>query len=363
MKELHSILARLSRPDPAPAGLATLCRVGGSSYRRPGARLLLGGGTRTGSISGGCLEDDVLLRGEKVVRSGLAQAVTYDTTAENDLVWGVGLGCHGVVDLVIERLTDGAGWAECLQGAFERRVDAATAVVFQAGSPAALGTRAALTADGRTWAHGDGSALAAGLRAALAGKCSQQAQVDGLPGQPWVFFEYMPRPERLLIFGAGNDAQPLCELAAGLGYLVEVLDPRPAYATPERFPAAASVTAGAPAELAARFAADERTAAVVMTHHYVQDRPLLRALLPLPLAYLGLLGPRQRAGKILADLAADGFTATPEMRARLHAPVGLDLGATSPESVALAILAEITAVRSGRDGRPLRERSGTIHGD
>jgi len=112
----------------------------------------------------------------------------------------------------------------------------------------------------------------------------------------------------------------------------------------------------------ARLAVDADTLAVIMTHHYRYDVPLVRALLPLPLAYLGLLGPRKRAGMILAELAAAGFTATPAMRARLHAPVGLDLGADAPEEVALAILAEMTADRAARDARPLRDRQNPIHG-
>ncbi len=356
MKEFRSILARLGRPAATPAALATLARVQGSSYRRPGARLLLAAdGTRTGSISGGCLEDDVLLRARAVAAVGAAQSVTYDTTAENDLVWGVGLGCHGVADLVIERLSEAsAGWVECVRGAFVRRADAALAIVFQAESPAALGTRAALTADGFFW--GD-RALRAGLQEAVARRASHHAEASGV----MVLFEYVARPIPLLIFGAGDDARPLCRVAAELGLAVSVLDPRPAYATKERFPEAEEVLVAVPGKLPAGVQPDGRTAVVVMTHHYVHDVPLLRALLPTPLAYLGLLGPRLRAEKILADLAAEGMAITPGMRARMRAPVGLDLGAETPEAVALAILAEIQAVLTGREARPLCERSGPIH--
>jgi xanthine/CO dehydrogenase XdhC/CoxF family maturation factor len=365
MKELCSILAALERPAARPAALATLCRVHGSSYRRPGARLLLGGdGARTGSISGGCLEDDVILRARAVAGGGPAEAVTYDTTDENDLVWGVGLGCHGVVDLVVEPLGGGdPDWAACLRGALARRQDAALAVVFQAEATAALGTRAALTADGREWAvtGAERAALADGLRGVLANQASHQARIETLPGRPWVFFEYAPRPAPLLILGAGDDAQPLCRMAAELGFAVTVIDPRPAYASKERFPAAETVLVAAPGVLARRGPADGRAAAVVMTHHYVHDGPFLRWLLERPPAYIGLLGPKQRAEKILADLAAGGLEITPVARARLHAPVGLDLGAQTPETVALAILAEVQAVLAGRDARPLRDRTRPIH--
>ncbi len=358
MKELRSILARLRAPAVFPAALATLARVRGSSYRRPGARLLLAAnGGRTGAISGGCLEDDVLLRAKAVAASGVAQTVTYDTTAENDLVWGVGLGCHGVVDVVIEPLASegGAGWTEIVRKAFVAPTDAAVAIGFADGS---LGTRAALAAGVGKSFWGD-ETLRKGLQEALTQRSSHYEEADGQR----VFYEYLPMPVPLLIFGAGDDAQPLCQMAAELGFVVKVIDPRPTYATKERFPAADTVTVAKPDELAKWVAVPGRTAAVVMTHHYVHDVPFLRWLLPQPVAYLGLLGPRQRAEKILGDLAAGGLAVTAEMRARLHAPVGLDVGATTPESVALAVLAEIQAVLAGRDGRPLRERGGPIHGE
>jgi xanthine/CO dehydrogenase XdhC/CoxF family maturation factor len=151
-------------------------------------------------------------------------------------------------------------------------------------------------------------------------------------------------------------------MAKELGWHVTVADPRPAWATTERFPLADDTIVVRPDAMPAGLTVDADTVVVIMTHHYRHDVPLLRALWPLPLAYLGLLGPRKRAEKIVADLEADGFTATPEMRARLHAPVGLDLGAEAPEEVALAILAEMTAVRSDRDARPLRDRAKPIHG-
>ena len=355
MKELRAILARLHQPAAFPAALATLGRVRGSSYRRPGARLLLtADGGRTGAISGGCLEDDVRLRAQSVATAGTALTVTYDTTAENDLVWGVGLGCHGVVEVVIEPLAAEPGWAECVRGAFQRRTDAALALAFGKGG-GQPGTRAALAGDGSQF-WGD-PALRSGLETALTQQSSHQALAGGLT----VFFEFVPRPTPLLVFGAGDDARPLCRMATELGYAVSVLDARPALATRERFPTADSVIVAAPEVLADRVPLDDRTAAVVMTHHYVHDLPLLRTLLPQPLAYLGLLGPRQRAGKILDDLVAGGLEITPAMHARLRAPVGLDVGATTPESVALAILAEIQATLAHRDAHPLRDRTRPIH--
>jgi xanthine/CO dehydrogenase XdhC/CoxF family maturation factor len=164
-----------------------------------------------------------------------------------------------------------------------------------------------------------------------------------------------------MIFGGGDDARPLARFAKELGWHVTVADTRPAFATAERFPEADAVIVARPDEVPAGLAMGADTLAVIMTHHYRHDVPLVRSLLPCPLAYLGLLGPKKRTEKILSDLVADGFVFTPAMHARLHAPVGLDLGADHPEEVALAILAEMQSVLKGRDARPLRERLKPIH--
>jgi len=330
MKELQAIVLALLASPARASVLATLATVEGSSYRRPGARLLLtDDGQRTGSISGGCLEADVLARAQRVLASGIAETVVYDTTSENDLVWGVGLGCHGIVRVVLEKLPPHPAWAAALAENFATRRTTALAVTHRAIDPATLGTRLATLAD--------------------------------LPTDPAVFHDLVAPPTALAIFGAGDDAQPLARLALELGWHVTIADPRAAFATAKRFPTADALIVAPAAELVARVAPDAATLAVVMTHHYVHDVPLLRALLARPLAYLGLLGPKKRAEKILADLAADGLALTPALRARLHAPVGLDLGADSPEQVALAILAEMHATLTGRDARPLRDRTLPIH--
>ncbi|MEY2880091.1 MAG: hypothetical protein RLZZ15_2471, partial [Verrucomicrobiota bacterium] len=334
MKELAAIVRALLAPDAGPAVLATLVAAEGSSYRRAGARLLIpDAGPRLGSISGGCLEEDVIARAERVRATGRAETALYDTTAENDLVWGVGLGCHGIVRVLVERLPARPAWALALAENFAARRATALAIVHAAADPARLGTRLAPDEPGTVRVRAGEGGGAGGVGA------------DGrAPGEnESVFFNTIPPPPALAIFGAGDDAQPLARLADELGWHVTLADPRAAFATAARFPTVAAIIVGPAAALAARLAPDAATAAVVMTHHYVHDVPLLRALLPRPLAYLGLLGPKKRAERILADLTRDGLTVTPDMRARLHAPVGLDLGADSPEQVALAIIAEMQA--------------------
>lgn len=369
MKETRQILDALSSLPSGGAALATLVKVEGSSYRRPGARLLLTAeGRRVGSISGGCLEDDVAGHAREVLASGVAKAVTYDTTTENDLVWGVGLGCHGVVHVLLEKLGAVPPWAAVLRENLRRRVPTELAVVWRSPDPDLLGTRlAAELAAPPAPAFGSGRARPSSAGFQPAPIPGGQAGMPAPPPKPLsapnteVFRQVIVPPVPLVIFGAGNDAEPLVRLARELGWQVTVVDPRPALATPARFPDADSVVIARPEEVPARLALGPDTVAVVMTHHYAHDVPLLRNLLPCPLAYLGLLGPRKRAEKILSDLAVDGLALTPAMRVRLHAPVGLDLGADTPEEVALAIVAEIQAVLTGRDARPLRDRASPIH--
>lgn len=293
--------------------------------------LVAADGSRIGSISGGCLEEDLVERSSRVRATGRPELVVYDTTAENDLVWGVGLGCHGVVRILLEPLAARPGWA------------VAAAENLRMGRPTGLAV---------AWGDSAGP---------LGTKLAGTAPSIGPNGQPGVFMDTIEPPTALAIFGAGDDARPLCLIAAELGWSVTVADPRPLMATGTRFPHAAGLVLGPADELVARASPAAGSLAVVMTHHYVHDLPLLRHLLPLPLAYLGLLGPRARAERLLGDLAGAGLTVTPEMRARLHAPVGLDLGADTPEEVALSIIAEMRASLSGRDAQPLRERSLPIH--
>ncbi len=331
MNEIQAILDQLERAPKVAHALATLVSVEGSSYRRVGARLLVnqdGGGL--GSISGGCLESDVIARVHEVLADGLAQVAVYNTTDENDLVWGTGTGCNGIVRILIERLLARPAWARTLRGNLAARKTTRLGVVWQSTDAKFLGTHDLNDITGR------------------------------LPAESVVFEDEVAPPVRLLIFGAGDDAQPLAKLAKTLGWTVEVFDSRPAFATAARFPEANRVAVVRLAD-AASTPLDAATVAVVMTHRYREDVELLRALLPRELPYLGLLGPKKRAEKILAELTVDGFTFTEEMRARLHGPVGLDLGGDTPEAVALAMLAEIQAAFAGRDARPLRERNGPIH--
>ena len=330
MKELPAILSELLATDAKPSVLATLVHVEGSSYRRPGARLLVSArGHRVGSISGGCLEEDAIARSREVLATGNPEAVVYDTTSENDLVWGVGLGCHGVVQVLLEKLDPSLAWVGALAQNFRQRRATALAVTYGGEDRSLWGTRLAAPGD-----------------------CHDPERL---------FLNLVPPPPALIIFGAGDDAQPLARLAKELGWHITVADVRAAFATASRFPQADALHIAPPDALVEKVAPGRDALAVIMTHHYVHDLPLLRSLIGRPLRYLGLLGPRMRAEKMIGDLEREGQTIGAEQRARLHAPVGLDLGADSPEQVALAILAEMQAVLSGRNAQSLRLRELPIH--
>jgi xanthine/CO dehydrogenase XdhC/CoxF family maturation factor len=279
------------------------------------------------------------------------------------------LGCRGTVRILVERLTPGrtpdpvAFLRECLQG----RGPGVLATVFrlQGSIGAKVGARLLLHHDGRVTCDVRDAGLAAlveedARRAVETGRSGPRTYPFP-SGAAEVFLEVVGPPTPLVIFGAGHDAAPIVRLAKELGWRVTVVDGRPAYATPGRFPSADEVVVSLPEAIPGRVRLDGDTAALVMTHNYLQDRKLLEILLPSPVRYLGVLGARSRTEQLLADLMGEGMTWPEEQLARLYAPVGLDIGAEGPEGIAIAVLAEIQAVLAGRSGGFLRRRTGSIH--
>ncbi|HKE18323.1 MAG TPA: XdhC family protein [Kofleriaceae bacterium] len=375
MSERHALLAawdearRLSQD----ALLATVVRIEGSTYRRPGARLLLvGDGRRVGSVSGGCLEDEVARKAWWLTGDG--PTVQRYSTREEDDGARFGSGCEGVVDVLLERLRgDGPPDAhlQLLADCHRQRRAGAAAVVIGVGgdggpndggaaSRARIGDRVLAGAGGaierRCDDPGAAEAMVAGVESCLAARRSAQEERGGVV----VFIEYIPPPRSIVVFGAGFDAMPVVRMASELGWHVTVADGRADRARRERFPLADQVAAVDPARPLESVDVPEGAACVLMTHSADQDRALLAALAPLPLSYLGILGPRRRTEQLLRELGEAGRSA--ERPPRLHSPVGLDLGSETPEEIALAIVAEIQASFAQRDGRPLRDRAdGRIH--
>lgn len=367
-KEITDIFRVLvARHDGQQAALATVIDATGSTYRQPGARLLLlPDGQTVGGISGGCLEADVIERAGHVIANNTAEVVAYNT-ADEDPVWGLQLGCGGVLTVWIEPLrldTPPAYLGFFAESYAARQTGAIATVVDGTLADAPAGSRLLFDAAGTLLGTGGAGALADQL-AANVRQCLQNGgtlrQNYGLDGSDWidVFIEPVVPPLALVLCGSGNDAQPLCRLGAELGWRITIIDPRRAYGTAERFPQAMRRIHAHPPELPGLLTIEPGTAAVVMTHRYDFDVDLLRWLAASDAVYIGLLGPHARREALLADLRRDGVELAADPR--FHAPVGLNLGGDSPAHVALSIVAEIQAATAHRDGRPLRLRRHAIH--
>jgi xanthine dehydrogenase accessory factor len=373
MRELRDILASLVelRARGEPAALATITRVRGSTYRRQGARLLIrADGSTVGSISGGCLEGDVAEAAREVMQTGRPRLLNYDLTADDDAVWGLGLGCNGAIDVFVEPVRPDSGGLDLvavLSDTIDRRRTAALATVIGGADGARVGGRLYVPSDGAAVGSlGDAradEAAAAAARRQMRARQTAVVPIETGDGAADLFVEVLAPPLPLLVCGAGHDARPLVRLAHELGWRVMVADSRPAFATPDRFPEADEVVRADDADVAKAVRIDADTFAVVMTHNFLHDLEILRGLLSTPARYIGLLGPRARTEKLLAELAARGVVLDDAQRVRLYAPVGLDTGADSPEEIAVSILAEILAVRNGRGAASLRTRRGPIHAE
>ena len=358
----------------ARAALATVVRVEGSAYRRPGARMLFTEkGERTGVLSGGCLERDVCERAAKVIETGRPVVVRYDTTSDDDIVWGLGLGCNGVINVLIEPASDARLddlmrlLAECSEGG--RRVALATVIHRDGEAEASIGARALRYPDG-TKAPGpflSGAEVfpTAGvfrdLEDAMRSGVSTIKRYESGAGSVEAFVEVVEPQAPLLVFGDGDDALPVVALARALGWHTTVVDTRARPDSAERFAGADVVAPCRPEEVCERVPFTERTAAVLMTHNYMHDLELLRALLNRRVRYIGCVGPRRRAERLLSELAGGDAALAADYLNRLHAPAGLDIGAETPAEIAFSIVAEIKAVLTGREGGPLRNRRGSIH--
>lgn len=339
MSEIKKILELWKRGRAVGDGvcLATVVGVEGSAYRRPGARMLLSSsGVRAGTVSGGCLEGEIAKKAWWLTEQGPA-VQRYSSFFDDDGDVPYGLGCGGTVVVLLEK---GAG-AEAHLEALRRSVEERTAsVIVTETDTNSAGTVLVLDHAGTVvYAREPGEEAMRMAREALRARASRTA------GN--LFVEYVAPPPAVTVFGAGDDVQPLVEMTAALGWHVTVADGRRQLARAERFPGAARV--GGLDEAIEEMSPDD--AAVVMTHSYEQDREILRALLGRELKYVGMLGPRKRTERLVERVAAEaGLTGTAAM-ARLHSPVGLDLGAHAPAAIALSIAAELQAVFAGREKR------------
>lgn len=323
-----------------PLVVATTIHTEGSTYRKAGARILISpDGTTSGMLSGGCLEADLLDRAERVLRNERAERVVYDTTGSDDIIWGLGLGCEGLTEIWLQPTFAEQGYEplaylqHCLQ---QNRPGSIAIVVGGQALASELGRH------GYAGIRGDDP-----LAARLGSIEAQEPRLEMIPylGRDLeVFSAPVTLPPALLLCGGGPDAVPVARFADTLGWRVTVIDHRPAFADPARFPATTRVISAPADELSARVELAVFDAAVIMSHHLEADITYLRQLAGQPLRYIGLLGPSPRRARLMKEVAR-----TSKLLAdQIYGPAGLNIGSNSPASIAIAIVAEIHMILSGK---------------
>ncbi|MBD1366740.1 XdhC family protein [Mucilaginibacter sp. ZT4R22] len=370
MKELIDIVAAydIAAKQGKKTALAIVVQVEGSAYRRAGARMLITeDGQLTGAISGGCLEGDALRKARLVILQQEPMLVTYDTTDDDDAKLGVGLGCNGIIHILIEPINEEPNNPiSFLKTVIASRKNAVLVTLFSVEDRKAPqpGTCLCLTESGLLLNGLENSAHHAQIiidakRVMENGK-SETKLYDG--AMPYTaFVEFIKPLFSLVIIGAGNDAVPLAKFASVLGWDTTVIDGRPNYALPERFPSAQKVIVAKPEQVLSHISINEHTAFVLMTHNYNYELALLKELLPLQLNYIGILGPKKKLARLLAEIEDGGQKVTEEQLKSVYGPVGLDIGSEGSEEIALSIVAEIKAVLSHRKGYSLKYKPASIH--
>jgi xanthine/CO dehydrogenase XdhC/CoxF family maturation factor len=365
-----------------PCVVATIIRVDGSAYRREGSRcLVLAGGDIVGIVSGGCVEQEIRLQAEEVLESGEAKIVTYDFRQQGDDVWGFGVGCNGAITVLLERFDPvrSREQARALLDDLEQRDTCDrpyyAVTVVRCGGEATVGrlalpmTPPALAANAvwrpelagercepsRRWQLPEAAAgfppLPASTAAALV--C---CELGGVSAE--LFVERIQPPPTLVIVGTGADASLLSQMAKRHGWRVWIAYHETAGASKAAFPEADRIVHGPRADFSALpLGADHYVA--VMAHNLDIDQAALRDLLPKPVAYVGLLGSKDRIARMMERLGAEKDSFSPEWSGKLHAPIGLDIGAQTPEDITLSIMAELIACRNGRSGGSMRLRQGS----
>jgi xanthine dehydrogenase accessory factor len=341
----------------ADSVVATVVDVEGSAYRRPGAKMLVRPDGGAGSITAGCLEDEVRALAADVLSAGRPRVETWDLTGEDD-VWGMGVGCNGVITVLLEPLGDDY---RPLVDARARGDPVALVSVVGGDLPVAARDRyadGAFDGDLPEWVR---TAVRAETERLLAegGSATLVARADG--DEVEVFVDAVRPPSEVVVFGAGHDVTPVVELATLVDFRVTVVTFRGGEGVADRLPDAVEVVSASPRDVPDVHDWDADTHAVVMTHNFVDDRLTLDALLGTPVPYVGLMGPRERFEEMREAFAEEGRTFTAAERDRVYTPVGLNLGGDSPYQIAYSIVAELLAAANDRDPGHLTDRAGPIH--
>ncbi len=367
MKEIIDIVTAYNKAVKSckKTALATVVLVEGSAYRKAGARMLITeDGQLTGAISGGCLEGDALRKARMVILQQEPLLVTYDTMDDEDAKLGVGLGCNGIIHILIEPINDTkTNPITLLSAVISSRGYSVLVTVFNVTDRKAPQPGSCLClANGKTLSNGLEQLiykheLLEDAKNALDNRHSSVTAYEAYTA----FVECVNPMISLIVLGAGNDAIPLTKIAAVLGWNITVVDGRSNYLTNERFPSPNKLVIAKPESALESIELNEWTAFVLMTHNYNYEVAFLKALLPLHPSYIGILGPKKKLERMLGELEESGTTITERNRETIHGPVGLDIGSETSEEIALSIVAEIKAVFSERNGHPLKYKTTVIH--
>lgn len=360
MKEIQQIIKafELATANGKRTALATVVHVEGSSYRRPGARMLVTDeGEITGAISGGCLEGDALRKAQLVIAQQTPKLVTYDTRDDDDAFIGRQLGCAGVISVLFEPIDvqNSFNAIECLKQVNTDRTSQVILTIFSFTGQQ-IGT-CYWQKDQKKWGRlpEEYPTILHDIDYTFQQRASQFIQYKN---SHIIFFDFIPPRISLIIAGAGNDVFSLSVFADVMGWEVHILDGRATHATQDRFPAACHVMVGKPEQLVDNLSIDERTAIVLMTHNYQYDLSLLRLLVTKKSLYIGILGPSKKRKRLLDDI---GIELTSEEKKHIYGPTGLNIGAETPEEIALSIIAEIQSVLHDKKTAQLRDLDTHIH--
>lgn len=333
--------------------LATVLRTAGPTYSKAGALMLIAhSGEYAGMLTGGCLEGDLAERSRTVLNRGEATITSYDMRGPDDLLFGLGSGCEGAMDILLQRLDGETGWQpmDQMAQAWHAQRALSRVVVDRSGDSRWPSGSGVFSEEGAPFGTSAADRAGASTLRSLAQQClaekSSRVVSQALPGVD-VLALYQAPPSQILLLGAGPDAQPVAELAAFLGWQLSVIDHRAHYARATRFPHARAVLDSGSTALRELLRAEHAPfdTAIIMSHHFQTDLAYLRVIAETDIPYVGLLGPIVRRERLMTELGA----AASRLRPRLRSPVGLDLGAASPESIALAIVAEVQGTLAGRE--------------
>jgi xanthine/CO dehydrogenase XdhC/CoxF family maturation factor len=370
MKEICDIIVAFDEAQKLgmQAALATVVHVDGSSYRRPGARMLIReDGQLTGAISGGCLERDALRKALLVMMEQKLKLVTYDTNDEDDAKLGMGLGCNGIIQVLIEPIdiineNNPIGLLKKIISTRQQNI-LITLFSLERKRSEQYGSCLIISEDGSITGNVPilKDVLINDAQKVFLNKKTSFKNYNRGNNIQTAFIELIRPPVHLVVMGAGNDAIPLIKMADILGWKTTVIDGRAEYADKKRFISTCQVIVSQPEHVLDKLAIDEQTVFLLMTHNYNYDLSMLRALLKRKVKYIGSLGPRKKLDRMISELREEGVFLNKEQLSSLYGPVGLDIGAETSEEIALSILAEIKAVFSSKNAQPLRANTGTIH--